>query len=340
MIDLLLAQTAEHWLTPVFEMVARRFPDGHFFSFHFNLQAMLALILVSVTCGAVGALVVGGRMAFFSDALAHCAFASVSIGFVVFFTLLAGRRPETEFWDWLLAIMVGGGLLFAFGIVYVRERTGLASDTIIGVFFAGAIGLTAFLSKIMQDYSQSRQLFRLEQFLFGDPLTVRSEDIVYLGLMGVLTLVVLGLTFNHLLLSGFNTSLALSRRVPIRLVSYLFIMLLAVVVNLSVRTVGVLLINALLVVPAATAANLSRNLRQVFWLTIVLSLGTSLLGQAIAWEADMYTRGWQGDPNKGVQLGISGTIILLNVIAFTVSAIIGPMLRERKLREPLPAQAT
>ena len=75
---------------------------------------------------------------------------------------------------------------------------------------------------------------------------------------------------------------------PTQLVSYLFIILLALIVNLCVRTVGAMLINALLVVPAATASNLSRNLRQVFWLTMLICLGSCLLGQAISWEVGLY----------------------------------------------------
>jgi zinc transport system permease protein len=109
--------------------------------------------------------------------------------------------------------------------------------------------------------------------------------------------------------------------VRIRLVSYVFIMLLALVVNLCVRTVGVLLINALLVVPAATAANVARNLRQVFWLTMVLCLFSAIAGQLISWEVEIRTR---------VELGIPGTIILVSVVAFIVSAVIGPVLRERR----------
>lgn len=273
-------------------------------------------MLVSLCCGAVGSLVVGGRMAFFSDALAHCAYAGVSIGFALFTTFLAGSRPVEEFWDWVMPVMVVFGLLVGFGIVFVRQRTGLASDTVIAVFFASAIGLAGMLSKIMQ----SRQLFSLEEFLFGDPLLVRPEDIVYLACLTVLTAVVLSLIFNPLLLSGFNPSLAQSRRVRTRLIHYVFIMLLALVVNLCVRTVGVLLINALVVVPAATAANLGRNLRQVFWLTVLICLGCSLAGQAISWEVESQTR---------TRLGIPGTVILVSVALFTLSAIIGPRLRQR-----------
>src|SRR5262245_63270285 len=113
-------------------------------------------------------------MAFFSDALAHSAFAGISIGFVIFTGLpyvlpglIVRQGPET-FWNWVTPIMVGFGMGMGFAIAWVRERTGLSSDTVICVFFASAVGLAATLRKIMND----RRLFTLEDFLFGDPLLI------------------------------------------------------------------------------------------------------------------------------------------------------------------------
>src|SRR6516165_5922998 len=84
------------WLDQWIEACKQLAPDGSFFSFSFNIRALLALILVSICCGAIGSLVVGGRMAFFSDALAHCSFAGISIGFLIFVFVLAGMRPAGE----------------------------------------------------------------------------------------------------------------------------------------------------------------------------------------------------------------------------------------------------
>jgi zinc transport system permease protein len=291
--------------------LARLFPPGTFFSWGFNVRALFALLLVSLTCGAVGSLVVGGRMAFFSDALAHCSFAGVSVGFLFFNALLASSRPPDEFWDWVTPIMVAFGALVGACIVAVRNRTNLASDTVIGVFFAGAIGLAAALRKFIH----SRQLFNLEDFLFGEPLSVQAHDLIVLAGLAVLTAVVLALIYNHLLLSSFNPSLALSRRAPARACNYAFVMLLAVIVNLCLRSVGALLINALLIVPAATAANLSRNMRQLFWLTIALCVGCSLAGHWLHWE--VYARS-----KARIELGISGTVVLLSVGLFVGSLLV------------------
>jgi zinc transport system permease protein len=311
----LYALLTAQWLDNLIETCARLAPPGHFFNASFNIRALLALILVSLCCGAIGSLVVGGRLAFFSDALAHCSFAGVSIGFLLFMFLLTGGSDE--FWDWTTVVMVVFGILAGCGIVWVRTRTGLSSDTVIGVFFAGAVGLAAAL----RDLIRSRHLFNLEDFLFGNPMLVFSSHLLVLACLAVFTALLLTLIYNHLLLASFNSSLALSRRVPVQLVNYLFIVLLALIVNLCLRFVGALLINALLIIPAATAVNLSRNMRQLFWLTIVLTLALSVAGQWLSWEM------WQG---AKIQLGISGTIVLLSVAAFVLSMMLGPWLRNRR----------
>jgi zinc transport system permease protein len=382
-----------HPLDRLIDAFTGLFEPGTFFSFSFNVRALLALLCVAFVCGSVGALVVGGRMAFFSDALAHCAFAGVSLGFLffdlllarapspaarqaavwglaglgvlvgiavgwayrrgrgardslgvvvlfalalglagagvgaLFESLLSGPRPASEFWRWVTPVMIAFGGLIGAGIAYVRGRTALTSDTVIGVFFAGSIGLAAALRKIIKN----RNLFSLEDFLFGDPLLVHAGDLVALGVLAALTAAFLVLTFNRLLLAGFNSSLALSRRVPLQRDGYLFVVLLALIVNLCLRSVGVLLINALLIVPAATAVNLSANLRQAFWLSVGLCLATCVGGQWLSWELG------QG---AGFEVGIPGTIVLLSVALFVGSLLVGGKVREwagsRQPRGPRP----
>src|SRR5262249_32557568 len=226
----LFAQAPPHWLDRAIHSLADLAPPDTFFSYDWNLRALLALVLVSLSCGAVGSLVVGGRMAFFSDALAHCSFAGVSIGFIVFEFLLAGVRSQGEIWSWITPIMVAFGVVVGFGIATVRQRTGLASDTVIGVFFAASSGPAAALRKRIAERVADRRIFNLEDFLFGDPLLVMGPELVLLALLVVLTVVVLVLTYNHLLLASFHSSLALSRRVPVRAVNIVFVMLLAVIV--------------------------------------------------------------------------------------------------------------
>jgi zinc transport system permease protein len=284
-----------------------------------NIRVLIALALVGLCCGGVGSLVVGSRMAFFSDALAHCAFAGVTIGFIIFdlFLKTEGPNQDEAFWNYVPWIMVAFGALVGSLIALIRSRTGLASDTVIGVCFAGAIGLAATLSKVFKN----SKLFNLEDFLFGNLVMIQWPQIYILCGLAVVTFVSLAWMYNYLLLDNFNSSLAQSRRVPVTLMRYLFIILLAVIVNLCVRLVGVMLINALLIVPAATAVNLSRNLRQLFWMTLGLSLIGPLLGQWLSWEVEV---------RSNTALGISGTVVLVSVGLFLVSMLIGPWLRAHK----------
>ena len=310
-----LLWAAEGPLYRTLDQICSLFPAGSFAGEPLNIRAMLALVAVSLLCGTVGSIVVGNRMAFFSDALAHCAFAGVSFGFLLFKILVnpeGDRAKDDDFWEWVAPVMVTFGAVVGAAIAFVREKTGLASDTVIGVFFAASLGFAAALSKLIK----SRRVNALEYFLFGNPLLVSEKEIWALFGLLLFSCLILGFLYNGLVLTSFNPSLARSRRLGARWRNYAFIILLALIVNLSLRYVGVLLINALLVVPAAAAFNLGRNLRQVFWITMVVSLVSALGGQWLSWELES---------SAGLELGVSGTIVLLTVAFFSLSAIVGPL---------------
>jgi zinc transport system permease protein len=308
------------WIEQAFIALASLFPPDSILGNPAIIRGLFAVILVCIVCGAVGSLVVGNRMAFFSDALAHSAFAGVALGLLT--GLVTGALRQRGFFTHvgIPLIMVGFGVLVGIGIVYVRERTTLASDTVIGVFFAGAIGFGAMLIQAIG----SNSFLSPESFLFGSPATVVPEDFVSLLVLTVVTLITLVWLYNSLVLSSFNASLARSRQIPLRLFNYLFIILLALIVNLTLKAVGALLINALLIVPAATAGNLSRNLRQMFWLSLGLSLSSGILGALLASSIPLR------DPMGGsrpLYFGWGGTIVVVSVLLFFVSMVIGPRLR-------------
>jgi len=277
-----------------------------------HVAAFLSVLLISLTCGLVGALVVGNRMAFFSDAMAHCAFAGVSLGVLI--SIVMGFTPNTDEFRWLVPLfMAAFGALIGVGIAFVREYTGLASDTVIGVFFAGAIGFGAMILSAFND----RRMFDPERFLFGGPALAEPLDLLILAILLVLTTVVLTWRYNQFALASFNPSLARSRGVMVNLNNYLFIVLLALIVNFSIAAVGVLLINALLIVPAATASNVSPNLRKLFRWTLLVSVGTGLVGLALSYKLRLRL-----DAGEPKQFGVSGTIICVGVIAFAGSMVI------------------
>jgi zinc transport system permease protein len=297
-----------------FERIAQWIgPDWH----GYQVGAFLSVLLISTICGLIGALVVSNQMAFFSDAMAHCAFAGISLGLIIAFAM--GFTAKSDELQWLLPLVMAlFGALIGVGIAFVRERTGLGSDTVIGVFFSGAIGFGAMILQA----NRSRRLFDPERFLFGGPLYVQPQDVLILAIVLVATFLIMVLRYNHLVLASFNPSLARSRGIKVALNNYLFIVLLALIVNFSISTVGVLLINALLIVPAATATNYSTTMRRLFWWTFGLSIGTGLLG---LYFSQATTIKIHGEPQ---QFGVSGTIICVAVVLFALSMTV-PYIRRR-----------
>lgn len=305
------------WIKGLVAAIAGMAPEGSFLHYETFVRGTIAVVLVGLICGAVGAMVVGNRMAFFSDALSHCAYAGAGLGLVIGY--LAGASPEAEGWFLRVgvpSIMVVSGALAGLGIGVVREKTGLASDTVIGVFFAAALGIGSVLLAMMGTFSK----FPVDTFLWGNLLAVYPEDLLFLIALLIVTGAVMIVLNNDLLFTSFNRSLARSRRVPVRLCNYIFIVLLALIVNLSLRIVGVLLINALLIVPAATASLMSRNMRQMFWFTVTLSVLAGIGGLWLNWEGS----------NLGFQTGVGGPIIILSVLLFFLAMAVRPLLIGRQ----------
>ncbi|GIW78229.1 MAG: zinc ABC transporter permease [Gemmatales bacterium] len=303
----------DKWLDAVVFHLARLAPQDTYLSFETNIRGLLAVILVCLICGAVGSMVVGNRMAFFSDALAHCAFAGVGLGLISGLLMQLGK--DSGYYTWgVPAIMVVFGVVIGLGIAWVRENTSLASDTVIGVFFAFSVGFGAMIFKAIS----ARAYLSPENFLFGDPTWVTSADLVVLIALLAVTMVVLAWIYNGLVFSSFNLSLARSRKIAHRLYNYAFIILLAMIVNLCLKTVGALLIHGLLIVPAAAAANISRNMRQMFLFSVAISVFVGVGGAWAAMEIGIR------DPATGqtIHFGWSGTIVVVAVALFFATMLL------------------
>jgi zinc transport system permease protein len=283
------------------------------------LNPFIAVVLLGITCGAIGSTVVGNRMAFFSDAMAHTAFAGVALA-ILNIILLAGIRStrDADSYLWIVQpTMILTGIIVGSAMTAVRERTGLTNDTVIGVFFAAAIGLgTMILPEVRKQVNIDP-----EQFLYGSIALSDGGDICTLSLLALITTSIVAWRYNSWATASFNPSLARSRGIAVRADSYLFVILLAIVVNVSIRSVGVLLINALLIVPAAAAANISRNLRQVFLLTLVGTVAAGVIGFQLS-RVVVIPLG-QG---RSMELAPSGTIVVVCVIGF-FATMLGNMLR-------------
>ena len=252
-----------YWLVSFlpFEWAA---PDSMFFMKH----ALLAVLVVTTLFGLLSTMVVESRMAFFSDALGHSAFTGMAIG------ALCGFHEPT----WAAVVFA---VLFALLFNLVRRRSALASDTVIGVFSSTAVALGIFLSTL-----NGRSFTRFNALLVGDILSVEPAKV---GLPALILLGVAALwlvSFNRLMLSAVHPALADSRGVQVFWQETVFSIAIAVVVTLSMTWVGLLVINSLLVLPAAAARNVARNMRQYHLF--------SLLGAVLAGIAGLMTSYYLG----------------------------------------------
>jgi zinc transport system permease protein len=209
-------------------------------------------------------------MAFFSDAISHSAFTGIALG------LLLGINP--------LLTMVVFGVLVALGIAKFKARSDLPMDTIIGVFFATTIALGIAIISARKGLTQA-----LFSFLYGDVLTIAEMEIAVTFALFAVILIFIALSYNRLLLTGINEPLARSQDIPVNIYNYIFAIILAVVVTMGIRAIGILLITALLIVPPASARNVSRNVRQMFWYSLVFAWVSGIAGLVISFYTDIAT---------------------------------------------------
>lgn len=236
----------------------------------FMKRALLAMLLVAPAAAAVGVPLVQFRMAFFSDAIGHSAFTGVALG------VLLGVSPT-----WTMAAF---GALVAVAIILVKGRTDLSSDTVIGVFFSTAIALGIAI------ISRQKGLTRnLQSYLYGDPLAVSDAELAWMAALLLLVAVYLFFSYNRILLLGVHEGFARTKGVPVRAVEISFSLVVALVVTTAIRTVGILLVTAMLVIPAAAARNVARGAKAAFHLSVGIALFSGFSGLVASYYLDTAT---------------------------------------------------
>jgi zinc transport system permease protein len=234
-------------------------------SMFFMKNALLAILVISPLFGLLSTMVVSNRMSFFSDALGHSAFTGMAIG-----TLCGLSDP------------MGGAVIFAilFSLLFniVRKKSRIASDTVIGVFSSTAMALGIFIATL-----GGQSFTKFNNLLIGDILSVEPGKI---GLLAVILLLVILLwvcTLNQMMLSSVHPALADSRGIPLFWVETLFCTAVAVVVTLSMTWVGLMVINSLLVLPAAAARNIARNMRQYHLISLLGAIVCGIAGLMVSY---------------------------------------------------------
>lgn len=264
-------------------------------TYGFVVNALMAGLIIGPVLGSLGTLVVVKRFAFFSEAIGHSALTGVAIG------ILLGE-PYTGPYGSLF----GYCLLFGLMLNYLRNRTGLSPDTLIGVFLSLSLALGASMLLIL---ASRINIHILENVLFGSVLTVNSQDLTVLAVVALLTLVAMLPFYNRMMLVSFNPQLAAVRGVSVKLMDYLFVVLVTMVTVASVKVIGAILVGALLVIPAACARLVSRSLRGFFWGSVVISVVSTLAGILLPIVFNLPV------PSGAAIILVAGSLFLLAAVA-------------------------
>jgi len=240
------------------------------FSYDFMINALLAILIIGPLFALLGTMIVQKRMAFFSDALGHSAFTGIAVG------VICGIVNTT-------ISMVIFAVIFAILLNHIKKRNPENVDTIISVFASVATAIGLAVLSFGGNFSEYSSL------LVGDILSISRMEILYLLIIFVVVIVFFCIAINKLNAISINPTVARSHRINVQLIEDIFAVIIAITVMLSIRWVGLLLINALLILPAASSRNISVNMREYTVYAIVFSLFSGLLGLFISYFVNIAT---------------------------------------------------
>ncbi len=275
----------------------------------FMVRGLIAAIMVGIVCAVVGTYVVLRGMAFFGDALAHAILPGIAIGY-----LFSGGASGPLFW-WALVTSI----LTSFGIGAVSRGAKVKEDTAIGIMFAGMFALGIALISSVRSYTVD-----LTHFLFGDVLGVSTANLIQIAVFGALVILVVLAFYKEFLVLSFDPVLAATLRLPARLLDYLLIALIAVTIVVSLQTVGVALMVAMLVTPAATAYLVTRRLPPMMAVAALIAAFSGAVGLYLSYYLNI----------------ASGSAIVLTATAvFTVVWAVQSIRQRLLFSKPLQAES-
>lgn len=247
----------------IYDLLERILPF-QFMEYNFMKNAFLAMLIITPLFGILGTMIVNNRMAFFSDALGHSAFTGIAIGIVF-------GLSDTNL------SMVIFAVIFALLLNWIKRRNTLSTDTIISVF--SSLGTAAGLVIL----SRNGTFSEYSSLLVGDILSITPKEIFLLFSIFIVTIIFWCCCFNRLHALSINETLAKSKRVPVTILDNCFVVIIALIIMLSIRWVGILIINALLILPAASSRNLASNMREYHRFSIEISLFSGILGLIVSY---------------------------------------------------------
>lgn len=256
--------------------------------FSFMQYGFLSILVLSPLFALLGSMVIGNQMSFFSDAVGHAGLTGIAIG-----TILGLVEP--------LRAMILFALLLAFAVTILRRYAALSGDTVIGILMAGSVALGIVILSINGGFA------KYSRYLIGDILSITKNDLLTLFVTAVFVIIGWTFLYNRMLILSVNQSLARSRGTPVWPLSFVSSALVAVVVTISLQWVGILVTNALLIIPAATARNLASSAKNYILLSVICSTIAGIAGLLLSFYISTAT---------------GATIVLCTLILFIVSIFI------------------
>lgn len=227
-------------------------------------NALYAILIITPLFGIIGTVIVNNKMAFFSDALGHSALTGIAIG-----AILGVTNPTIA--------MTIFGIIFALLLNKIKDLKVTSRDTIISVFSSTALAIGLVI------LSKNGNFSKFSNYLIGDILNIVPSEIIALIVIAFVVIIFWLLFFNRMLAISLNPSLAKSKNVNVKLIENLFIVLVALIVMISIRWVGILIINSLLILPAAASRNISRNMKEYHLYAILFALFSGISGLIISY---------------------------------------------------------
>ena len=232
--------------------------------FTFMKNALLALLLICPLFGLVGTMIVNNKMSFFSDALGHSALTGIAIG------VMLGIN------NYIIS-MLAFAIIFALGISTITRSGISSSDTIIGVFSSSGVALGIVILSINGGFA------KYSSYLVGDILSITRNEILMVFVLAIAVVVTWVISFNRFMLSSLNSDLALSKGVRVNFYKNIFMLMIAFIVTVSLKWVGILIINSLLVLPAAAARNIAGSMRSYHVISVVFSMFSGISGLILSY---------------------------------------------------------
>jgi zinc transport system permease protein len=238
------------------------------FTYEFFQKAFLAAIFASISCGIVGSYIVARRIVFISGGITHASFGGIGLAFLAGFNPLIGAL--------IFAIGAALGIQFFTKVAHVRE------DSSIAMFWSLGMALGIIFVFMTPGYTPN-----LMSFLFGNILTVTLSELLWMFVLNVIIILFFSLYFRMVLYIAFDEEFARAAGLPVNLINYLIITLVALTVVLNIRVVGIILILSLLTIPQATANLFTKDFRQLLILSSVFAFIGTIAGLFISYFLDI-----------------------------------------------------